>query len=70
MPPIMILIADDHTLVRQGLRQLCEGMGGFAVVAEAENGARAVELARTPFSAPCPMPPITNYCSETAPKVD
>jgi DNA-binding NarL/FixJ family response regulator len=47
MPPIRILIADDHTLVRQGLRQLCEGLGGFAVVAEAEDGAQAVALART-----------------------
>jgi DNA-binding NarL/FixJ family response regulator len=47
MPSIRILIADDHTLVRQGLRQLCEGLGGFAVVAEAENGAQAVALART-----------------------
>jgi NarL family two-component system response regulator LiaR len=47
MPAIRILIADDHTLVRQGLRQLCEGLGGFAVVAEAENGAQAVTLACT-----------------------
>jgi DNA-binding NarL/FixJ family response regulator len=47
MPPIKLLIADDHTVVRQGLRQLCEGMGGFAVVAEAEDGAQAVALART-----------------------
>ena len=47
MPRIRILIADDHTLVRQGLRQLCEGMGGFAVVAEAANGAQVVTLART-----------------------
>jgi two-component system, NarL family, response regulator LiaR len=46
MPPIRLLIADDHTLMRQGLRQLCEGMGGFTVVAEAENGAQAVALAR------------------------
>jgi DNA-binding NarL/FixJ family response regulator len=46
-PPIRLLIADDHTLVRQGLRQLCEGLGGFTVVAEAENGAQAVALART-----------------------
>ena len=46
MPPIRLLIADDHTLVRQGLRQLCEGMGGFTVVAEAEDGAQAVALAR------------------------
>ena len=47
MSPIRILIADDHTLVRQGLRQLCEGMGGFTVVAEAENGAQAVTMAHT-----------------------
>jgi len=47
MPPTRILIADDHTLMRQGLRQLCEGLGGFTVVAEAENGAQAVTLART-----------------------
>ena len=45
-PPIRVLIADDHTLVRQGLRQLCEGLGGFTVVAEAEDGAQAVALAR------------------------
>jgi len=47
MPPTKILIADDHTLVRQGLRQLCEGLGGFTVVAEAEEGSQAVALART-----------------------
>ena len=47
MPPVRILIADDHTLMRQGLRQLCEGLGNFTVVAEAETGVRAVELART-----------------------
>jgi len=47
MTPIRILIADDHTLVRQGLRQLCEGVGGFVVAAEAENGDQAVALARS-----------------------
>ena len=47
MTSISLLIADDHTLVRQGLRQLCEGVGGFIVVAEAENGAQAVALAHT-----------------------
>ena len=45
MSPIRILIADDHTLVRQGLRQLCEGVGGFIVVAEAADGAQVVDLA-------------------------
>ena len=47
MSPIRLLITDDHTVVRHGLRQLCEGMGGFAVVAEAEDGAQAVALAHT-----------------------
>ena len=47
MSQIRLLLADDHTLVRQGLRQLCEGLGGYIVVAEAENGAQAVDLART-----------------------
>ena len=47
MPPIKLLITDDHTLVRQGLRQLCEGMGGFTVVAEAADGVQAVAQACT-----------------------
>ena len=46
MPPIRVLIADDHRLFRQGLRQLCETVGGFEVVGEAENGQVAVDLAR------------------------
>jgi NarL family two-component system response regulator LiaR len=45
MSSIKILIADDHTLMRQGLRQLCEGMGGFIVIAEAKNGREAIALA-------------------------
>lgn len=43
---LRLLIADDHRLFRHGLRQLCEVNGGFTVVAEAENGQQAVELAR------------------------
>jgi len=46
MPPIRVLIADDHRLFRQGLRQICETVGGFEVVGEAENGQVAVDLAR------------------------
>jgi YesN/AraC family two-component response regulator len=38
MPPIRVLLADDHRLFRQGLRQICEIKGGFLVVGEAENG--------------------------------
>ncbi len=44
---IRILIADDHTLMRQGLREICSGLGGFTVVAEAKSGAEAVALRRT-----------------------
>lgn len=40
--PIKIVIADDHAIVRRGLRQLLESADGFAVVAEAED----VESAR------------------------
>lgn len=45
MPPIRVLLADDHRLFRQGLRQICEIKGGFLVVGEAENGEQAVRLA-------------------------
>jgi DNA-binding NarL/FixJ family response regulator len=44
---IRILIADDHTLMRQGLHEICTSMGGFTVVAEARDGAEAVTLRRT-----------------------
>jgi two-component system, NarL family, response regulator NreC len=40
--PIKIVIADDHAIVRRGLRQLLDGEDGFDVVAEAED----VETAR------------------------
>ncbi len=45
MSPIRVLIADDHRLFRQGLRQICETVGRLEVVGEAENGQEAVELA-------------------------
>ena len=46
MPSIRILIANKHTLVRQGLSQLCERMGGFTVVGEAEDSVQLVAMAR------------------------
>jgi two-component system, NarL family, response regulator LiaR len=42
---ITVLIVDDHTIVRQGLRTLLELMDDLAVVGEAGNGKKAVELA-------------------------
>jgi DNA-binding NarL/FixJ family response regulator len=46
MSSINILIADDHTLFRQGLREICEMKGGFNVVGEAADGQQAVTLAQ------------------------
>ncbi len=45
--PIRILIADDHAVVREGLRGLITAEPGMAVVAEAADGLEAVSLART-----------------------
>ena len=43
---IRILLADDHSVVRQGLKMFLSLDSDFEVVGEAENGADAVELAR------------------------
>lgn len=43
---IKVLIADDHSIVRDALRQLCEGMEGLAVAGEAENGREVREALR------------------------
>jgi DNA-binding NarL/FixJ family response regulator len=41
-----ILIADDHGIVRSGIRMLIDRQQGMRVVAEAEDGIQAVELAQ------------------------
>jgi two-component system response regulator NreC len=41
---IRVLLADDHTIVRQGVRLCLEAMGDIEVVAEAEDGQAAVQL--------------------------
>jgi DNA-binding NarL/FixJ family response regulator len=46
MTTISVLIADDQTLFREGVARLLDGRQGIKVVASAENGERAVELAR------------------------
>ena len=43
---IRVLIADDHTLVRQGIRMLIEAQPDLQVVGEAGDGAEVVRLAR------------------------
>src|SRR5215207_3842006 len=41
-----LLIADDHALVREGLRTMLSGEDGIEVVAEAHNGQQALEICR------------------------
>jgi DNA-binding NarL/FixJ family response regulator len=43
MPPVSILIADDHELVRKGIRTVLEARTGWQVVAEAGDGREAVK---------------------------
>jgi len=41
---VTILLADDHHVVRQGLRSLLESEPGFAVLGEASNGSEAIQM--------------------------
>jgi DNA-binding NarL/FixJ family response regulator len=47
MKPIRALLADDHTIVRAGIRSLLEKQPGLQVVAEAADGRQALALAAT-----------------------
>ena len=49
MPPIRILLADDHSIVREGLRALLERQQEFEVVGDVADGREAVEMAETAF---------------------
>jgi DNA-binding NarL/FixJ family response regulator len=40
---LRILVADDHELVRRGVRALLENQPGWQVIAEAENGREVIE---------------------------
>jgi two-component system response regulator NreC len=44
MTTLRIVLADDHTLFRQGLRRVLEEQAGWQVMAEASDGAEAVRL--------------------------
>jgi DNA-binding NarL/FixJ family response regulator len=46
MEPIRLLVADDHEIVRKGIRSLLEAQPGWQVTAEASDGREAVEKAR------------------------
>jgi DNA-binding NarL/FixJ family response regulator len=44
--PVRIVIADDHTIMRNGLRLILERQSGFSVVGEASDGREAIALAQ------------------------
>jgi DNA-binding NarL/FixJ family response regulator len=44
---IRVVLADDHAVVRQGIRQFLEEAGDIQVVAEAGDGAEAIQLVET-----------------------
>src|SRR5258705_7964952 len=46
MRKIRVLLADDHTVVRQGLRALLAAEEDIEIVGEAENGRQAIQLVK------------------------
>ncbi len=44
MAPIRLMLADDHLLVRAGVRMLLENIADFQIIAETDNGISALEL--------------------------
>lgn len=46
MQTYRIILADDHTLLRQGIKRLLDDIPGMEVLAEAQNGAKLLDLMR------------------------
>ena len=46
MTTVSVILADDHKIVREGLRLILDRHENIHVVAEAENGRKAIDLAR------------------------
>lgn len=44
--PVRVILADDHTLVRAGIRRIVESQSGYIVVGEAADGDEAVAVIR------------------------
>jgi YesN/AraC family two-component response regulator len=51
MGKIKVLIADDHTILRQGIKALLDNQAGIEVIGEAKDGREALTL----IDACCPM---------------
>lgn len=47
--PVRVILADDHSLIRQGLRAMLDSSPEVDVVAEAENGRQLIDLVRQHF---------------------
>jgi DNA-binding NarL/FixJ family response regulator len=47
MKPTRVLLAEDHTLVRAGIRALLQNLTGVQVVGEASDGREALRLIKT-----------------------
>ena len=61
MSALRVLVADDHDVVRKGLKMLIEERPGWEVCGEARSGREAVEQWHTgplprPFIGPAPYP--------------
>jgi two-component system, NarL family, response regulator NreC len=46
MPKLRVLLAEDHKVMREGLRMLVERDADMEIIGEADNGSTAIELAR------------------------
>jgi YesN/AraC family two-component response regulator len=44
--PTTIIIADDHDIIREGIKSVLKGHAQYEVCAEASNGEQALELVR------------------------
>ena len=47
MKPIKILIADDHAIVREGIRQLLTSQNDMEIVGEADDGSMAIKRVKS-----------------------
>ncbi|MGD8428532.1 MAG: response regulator transcription factor [Balneolaceae bacterium] len=47
MEQIKILLADDHKIIRDGIKSMLDGKNDFKIVAEADNGKKVLELCRS-----------------------
>lgn len=62
MKPLRLLLADEHTVVRSGIRMLLQSFAGIEIVAEADGGQAALDLTENGPISRC----STSPCSTSA----